>query len=226
MPPSGQKLPPGGALQHVLVRFCLISGQRSVQRPPAKAALLGARRAPSIAALASAKCFPGAPWWPKTATRWCFTACFGSFLPYIWPTVGPTAPSKGCFAGGPKGPQHSSPSKRKMLPWCPLVAKNCHQMVLYSMFWFVFALYLANGHSDDTISPEPALEEFRCKEIFDQECSCDGFRPLKIIKKCFPGAPWWPKTAKTISPEPAPEEFRCKEIFDQECSWDGFRPIK
>ena len=56
-------------------------------------------------------------------------------------------------------------------------------MVLYSMFWFVFALYLANGHSDDTISPEPALEEFRCKEIFDQECSCDGFRPIKYNKK-------------------------------------------
>ena len=135
-------------LQQIFAGFTRISGQQSVQQSAAKAALLGARRAPSIAALASAKCFPGAPWWPKTATRWCFTACFGSFLPYIWPTVGPTAPSKGCFAGGPKGPQHSSPSKRKMLPWCPLVAKNCHQMVLYSMFWFVFALYLANGRSN------------------------------------------------------------------------------
>ena len=53
-PPSGHKLPPGGALQHVLVCFCLISGQRSlrlVERSPAKAAMLGARRAPSIAAL-------------------------------------------------------------------------------------------------------------------------------------------------------------------------------
>ena len=101
------------------------------------------------------------PWCPLVAKN-CgrtsnFTADFCWFSPYIWPTVGPTVPSKGCFAGGPKGPQHSSPSKRKMLPWRPLVAKNCHQVVLYSMFWFVFALYLANGHSDWSNGPQQRL---------------------------------------------------------------------
>ncbi len=44
----------------------------------------------------------------------------------------------------------------------------------------------------DTISPEPALEEFRCKITFDQECSCDGFRPLIFWKML----PWRPLVAK------------------------------
>ncbi len=66
-------------------------------------------------------------------------------------------PQQRLLCWGPEGPPHSSPSKRKILPWRPLVAKNCHQMVLYSMFWFVFALYLANGHSDWSNGPQQRL---------------------------------------------------------------------